>query len=74
MISKAAQKLLARVRNPNRFYRCKYPMPGRCMQELIDAGLVESGGRVNVVVACYVPVGTTPFHPEQFPAFPGETQ
>lgn len=38
------------------------------MQELLDAGLVVVGGRVERLVSCYVPKGTKPFKLEKFPS------
>lgn len=39
----------------------------KAMQELVDAGLVVEGGRVQVIGRYYVPIGTKPFTCEKFP-------
>lgn len=67
-LSKPAQRLWARVSKPEHWYRIKFPHPGSYMQELIDAGLVTIGGRVNMVSLCYVPVGTKPPQQEIYPS------
>jgi hypothetical protein len=66
-LSKRAQALLARVRDPGRFYVWRPEHESAAMRELMDAGLVVRQGRVNQIVACYVPKGTKPLRMEQFP-------
>lgn len=65
-LSKAAEKLLARVRS-GRFYR---PYTGRCpkaMKELEEKGLVTLCGRVTRIELCYVPAhGYAPWQDETF--------
>lgn len=66
-LSKRAAALLLRVHNQNRFYKVQAGPTPPAMQELIDAGLVVIGGRVNVICSAYIPKGTKPFRMEQFP-------
>lgn len=66
-LSKPARKLLARVSSSRYYYRWR-PPAGRYMQELIDAGLVVHGGRVNQISAFWMPVGVTPFQMEKYPS------
>ncbi len=57
-VSVRAQKLYRRINNDGRFYDA-YPAAGqevKAMQELIDARLIQVGGRVARIVSCYVPV------------------
>jgi len=55
-VSKRAQKLYARINNYGRFYRAYEKNIPKAMQELLDAKLIQTGGRVNVIISCYVPV------------------
>lgn len=66
-LSKPAQRLWERVQKPGHWYRRQFPQAGKYMQELLDAGLVTYGARVNVISACYVPVGTEPLQQERYP-------
>lgn len=70
-VSTRARKLLDRLR-AGKFYPV-WDSHGlnrrtpKAMQELIDAGLVGTAGRVCLVVSCYVPDGYTPYIEEKFP-------
>jgi len=48
----------------------KHGLPTPVIQELIDAGLVGTMGRVQRIVRCYVPKGTKPFRLESIPKPP----
>ena len=67
-LSPRARKLYARV-----LAGAWYPWDGtgkrtpKAMQELVDAGLVVVGGRVQTVRAAYVPKGTKPYRLERYP-------
>ncbi len=70
-ISNRAHKLLRRLRAghwypvyDNNGFNKRTP---KAMQELIDAGLVNTSGRVQIIVACYVPKGYIPAEQEIFP-------
>lgn len=69
-LSKRATEMLHRLYE-GRFYQAftKGHIP-KAMQELIDAGLVTTGGRVARIVLCYVPKGTKPFSVETMPRKP----
>lgn len=70
-LSKRATKLLHRLYDEH-FYPhdgADAP-PGSAMRELIDAGLVVSGGRVARIIRCYLPKGVKPFKVEHFPSKP----
>lgn len=62
-LSKRAQTLLARVRR-GAWYPEHDPRTPNAMQELIDAGLVNTRGRVQVVRSCYVPATFISHSPE----------
>lgn len=65
-LSRRAENLLARLR-AGRFYPAYSERTPKCMQELIDAGLVATAGRPTLFIRCYVPAeGFTPFKPEKF--------
>ena len=66
-LSKRALALWERIQAPWNWYRPRRSTP-KAMQELVDAGLVRIAGRVNVVTACYVPVG---FQPHKLEVYPG---
>lgn len=71
-LSPRAKILLKRLHDPNNYYRFNAGSTAKtpaAMQELIDAGKVKIMGRVNVVVACYVPVDTKTFEYEKFPEY-----
>lgn len=66
-LSKRAQNLLRRIKE-GRFYPTHHPNTPKAMQELIDAKLVVTCGRVEVVRRCYVPAkGYRPYKPEVLP-------
>lgn len=46
----------------------------KAMDELVEAGLVVLGGRVEVMSSAYVPIGTKPFRVEQYPAHCNEKE
>lgn len=65
-LSTRAQRLLERLRE-GAFYQTFGSRVPATMQELIDAGLVSTAGRVSQIVSCYVPsTGYTPYQPEVF--------
>lgn len=68
-LSKRAKAMLRRLYD-GRFYADKTNMVGPVMQELLDAGFVVSGGRVESIVRCWMPKGTKPFKCEKFPEMP----
>jgi hypothetical protein len=65
-LSKSAQNMLTRLRKGAWYTWDPNKMP-KAMQELVDAGLVTTGGRVKVATRCWVPVGYIPARMEQFP-------
>lgn len=68
-LSKRATALLHRLYD-ERFYPDATNCVGPVMQELLDAGLVVSGGRVAKIVRCYMPKGVKPFKCEKYPEKP----
>lgn len=65
-LSKRAEKLLGRICDGH-FYRAYSKHEPKAMRELVDAGLVSVCGRVQTIVACYVPrKGYKPFKQEQY--------
>ena len=62
-----ARKLWDRVSSSVNFYLWEATDTPKAMVELERAGLVTTMGRVVVMKACYVPVGTKGFKLEQFP-------
>ncbi len=69
-ISKRATTLLHRLYEGH-WYPDVTNMVGPVMQELIDAELVVSVGRVAKIVRCYVPKGTRPdYKPSTIPEKP----
>lgn len=69
-LSRRAAKLLHRLYEGH-FYPCTFEgaIP-KAMQELIDARLIESGGRVARIMRCYVPKGMKTFRLERLPEKP----
>lgn len=69
-LSKRATAMLHRLYE-GAFYPCDIsgPIP-KAMQELIDAGLVQSGGRVVKIARYYVPRGHKPFVLDAMPRKP----
>lgn len=67
-LSPRAFALWCRVANSARWYPLHDPHMPKVMQELWDAGLVTSMGRVALIKACIVPVGAKPFEIEKYPA------
>lgn len=64
-LSKAAQKMLKRLREGKFYVWAKEPP--KAMLELQAAGLVGTAGRVETIVRCWVPIhGYKTFTPEQF--------
>ncbi len=66
-LSNAARKLLARVRDENKWYPSYSDTTPRAMRELIENGYVVTMGRVTVMKSFYVPVGTRSLKREQYP-------
>lgn len=65
-LSTRAKRLLDRVRD-GAFYQAFGSRVPDSMQELVDAGLVTTTGRVVSVMACYVPTtGYTPYQAEVY--------
>lgn len=65
-LSTRAKRLLDRVRD-GAFYQAFGSRVPDSMQELVDAGLVTTAGRVVSVMACYVPTtGYTPYQAEVY--------
>lgn len=70
-LSKRAIKLLNRLYDEHFYpHTGEDAKEGSAMRELIDAGLVVSGGRVAVIRRCYMPVGVKPFKVESYPDRP----
>ena len=65
-LSKRAQKMLERLRK-GAWYTWDPRKTPKAMQELAEAGLVDTRGRVASIVRCWVPVGYKPGTPEVFP-------
>lgn len=65
-LSKAAQKMLTRLRQ-GAWYPWEPNKIPKAMQELIDAGLVGSCGRVKSIIRCWVPIGFQPAKQEVYP-------
>ena len=53
-LSKNALKVLGRIEDGH-YYKPYQPDTPKCIQELVDAGLVKLTGRVTVVELAYVP-------------------
>lgn len=68
-LSKRATKLLHKIYE-GRFYPDTTNMVGPVMKELLDAGLVVSGGRVTKIVRCFMPRGVKRFMIEKYPEKP----
>jgi hypothetical protein len=66
-LSKRAEELLNRLQK-GEWYRQYAKNTPAAMQELIDAGLVETAGRMPIIVSCYVPKGYWLEHKEHFPS------
>lgn len=66
LLSIPAQKLWKNVQKSERFYPWT-PKPSKYMQELIDAGLVVTSGRVIKMGSFFTPKGVKPFTVEEFP-------
>ena len=58
-LSKRAEKMLERMRR-GAFYTVEEYRCSPVMAELVRAGLVDRMGRVETIVACFVPAGSTP--------------
>lgn len=69
-LSKRATKLLHRLYEEHFYPHLGGDTATPAMQELIDAGLVVSGGRVAKIMRCFMPKGTTPFKIEKIPRKP----
>lgn len=70
-VSKTAQRIYRRIKNDSRFYKAFGKWDNsKAMQELVNARLVQIGGRVNVMVACYVPIKG--FKPLQLESWDGQ--
>lgn len=65
-LSPKAQKLWKRIQH-GAWYSTSSPRTPAAMQELIEAGLVVTGGRVKSMESCFVPKGTKPFKLERYP-------
>jgi hypothetical protein len=68
-VSTPAKRLFTRLME-GKFYPVQWGNESRYWLELQAAGLVASGGRISVMRAAYVPVGTKPFVCETFPTWP----
>ena len=66
-LSRTARKMLDRI-HAGHFYKWT-DEPGPVMQELLDAGFVESSGRVVVVERFFVPKGFRSVSHEKYPAW-----
>lgn len=68
-LSKRAIALLRRLYR-GAWYPTFDKAPPAAMKELLDAGLVVSGGRVKTIIAAFVPKGTKAFELEAIPKEP----